>query len=114
MKKSQKNIGLKDVKPPKKKCEDKKCPFHGDLNVKPEIYLGKVIKKDTHHTANVEWERRVYLSKYERHEKRRSRVKAHNPPCIDAEVGDIVTIAKTRPLSKTKTFVIIKKSSKKK
>jgi small subunit ribosomal protein S17 len=38
---------------------------------------------------------------------RRTRVKAHNPESIDAKEGDTVRIAETRPLSKTKNFVVI-------
>ena len=58
-------------------------------------------------TAIVEWERKQFLSKYERYEKRRSRVKAHSPSCIGAQDGDIVKIMECRPLSKTKNFVIV-------
>ena len=48
------------------------------------------------------------VPKYQRYEKRRSKVHAHNPPCITAKVGDIVTIAECRRLSKTKSYVVIK------
>jgi ribosomal protein S17 len=58
-------------------------------------------------TANVGWERRHFLRKYERYEKRKSAVKAHNPPCINAKEGNVVKIMECRPLSKTKNFVII-------
>ena len=58
-------------------------------------------------TVNVEWEWQNYLRKYERYEKRRSRVKAHNPSCINANEGDIVRIMECRPLSKTKNFVVV-------
>ena len=36
----------------------------------------------------------------------RSRVKAHNPACINAKKGAIVRIKECRPVSKTKNFVI--------
>jgi len=39
--------------------------------------------------------------------KKRSRVAAHNPVCINAKIGDKVRIAECRPISKTKAFVII-------
>ncbi len=58
-------------------------------------------------TATVEWERRHFLKKYERYEKRRSKVKAHNPICINASEGNIVKIMECKPLSKTKNFVIV-------
>jgi len=102
-------IGI-DVKEPKKKCNDKHCPFHGSLKIRGKIFKGIIISKDTHKTAKVEWPRRFYLPKYERYEKRISVVKAHNPPCINAEVGNAVMIVECRPISKTKNFVIVKKN----
>jgi len=93
-------------------CTDKKCPFHGKVKTHGRKIKGIVIGKDLHGTAKVEWIRKVKIPKYERFEIRRSRVKAHNPACINAEKGDIVIIQETRPLSKTKHFVIIKKIGK--
>lgn len=92
---------------PKKKCLDQKCPFHGQLNVKRELFKGIVIKKDSHHSATLEWNRSYYLPKYERYETRRSRLRVHNPPCLNAQVGQQVLAARTHPLSKTKNHVII-------
>ncbi len=101
-----KNIGI-EVKEPKKKCEDENCPFHGNLSLRGRAFIGKVISAKASKTATVEWNRIKYLSKYERYEKRRSRTKAHNPECIDAEEGDKVKIVECKPLSKTKKFVIV-------
>lgn len=95
------------IKAPKKPCTDQKCPFHGCLNVKKELAQGIVIKKDAHHSATIEWKRPYFVSKYERYEIRRSRLRVHNPPCLNAQVGQNVLAAKTRPLSKNKTFVIL-------
>ncbi|MFH1682396.1 MAG: 30S ribosomal protein S17 [Candidatus Woesearchaeota archaeon] len=93
---------------PKKQCTDKKCPFHGQLNVKKEIHTGIVIKRDANHSATIEWKRPYYVPKYERYEIRRSRLRVHNPACVDAQIGQEVVAAKTRPMSKTKNHVIIK------
>ncbi len=93
---------------PKKTCTDKKCPFHGTLNVKKESHTGVIFKKDIHHTATIEWFRPYFIKKYERFEKRRSRLRVHNPPCLDAQVGQEVLAMRCRPLSKTKNFVIVK------
>lgn len=95
------------MKAPSKKCNDKKCPFHGNLKVRGMIFTGIVVKKDTHKSASVVWERLFYLPKYERYGKRKSKVRVHNPECINAEIGDKVKIIGTRPISKTKHFVII-------
>ncbi len=90
------------------KYHDKNCPFTGNLTVKKELLKGTVIKKDTNKSATIEWDRPYYIPKYERYEMRRSRLRVHNPPCLDAQIGDIVLVARTRPLSKTKNHVIIK------
>lgn len=100
------NIGLK-VKTPSGNCQDPKCPFHGTLSIRGRIFTGTVISDIAHKTVTVEWPRLFYLPKYERYEKRRTRVKAYNPTCINAKTNDKVKIAECRKLSKTKSFVII-------
>jgi small subunit ribosomal protein S17 len=102
------NIGV-DVTPPKETCEDKNCAFHGKIGLRGRTFVGTVIGGDTHRTARVEWIRQFYIPKYERYEKRRSKIQAHNPPCINAQKGDKVKIMECRPISKTKNFVIIEK-----
>lgn len=109
--KKEKEIGI-EAKSPAKKCEDKKCPYHGAIKLRGRQFLGKVISKDVHRTANIQWEFQEKLKKYERYKKRISKVKAHNPSCIDAEVGDIVKIVETRPISKTKKFVVVEVAKK--
>ena len=101
------------IKGPAKECGDRKCPFHGQINVKKEFSEGIVAKRDVNHSATITWERPHYVAKYERYETRRSRMRVHNPACIDAPVGALVIVAKTRPLSKTKDHVIIVRKDKK-
>ena len=48
-----------------------------------------------------------YINKFERYEKRKSKIKAHKPDCLDVKVGDSVKIAECRQLSKTKHFVLV-------
>ncbi len=88
-------------------CNDKKCPFHGKIRTRGMVFVGNVKKTDLHRTATVEFRRQFFLQKYERREIRFSRIKAHNPICINACVGDQVKIMETRPISKTKNFVVI-------
>ncbi|PIZ52123.1 30S ribosomal protein S17 [Candidatus Woesearchaeota archaeon CG_4_10_14_0_2_um_filter_33_13] len=95
------------IKAPAKECTDQKCPFHGTINVKDELFNGKVVKKDINHSATIEWTHSTYISKYERYEVKKSRMRVHNPACVDAEIGDEVIVARTRPLSKTITHVIL-------
>ena len=100
------DIGL-DVTIPEKECDDPNCPFHGNLSVRGQLLEGRVISSKMEKTAVVQREFTRRSSKYVRHERRRSKIHTHNPPCIDAKEGDVVKIAGCRPLSKTKSFVII-------
>jgi len=101
------DIGL-NVKPPENECNDKNCPFHGNLSVRGQVFRGRVVKT-YEKSAVIERELIRYVPKYERYLKKRSKMHAHNPLCIDAKPGDVVTIAECRPISKTKSFVIVEK-----
>jgi small subunit ribosomal protein S17 len=50
-----------------------------------------------------------FVHKYQRYERRNSKISAHLPPCLEIHEGDIVKIAETRRLSKTVAFVVIDK-----
>ena len=100
------DIGI-DAKPPEKACEDEKCPWHGKLPVRGKILEGKVVSAKAQKTAIIEKSYLHFLPKYERYERRHSRIAAYNPECIAAKEGDRVRIAECRPLSKTKRFVVI-------
>lgn len=73
------------------------------------IFTGTVIGTKASKTVRIEWPRRYFLPKYERYEKRRTRIQAHKPDTLQIEVGDKVRISECRPISKTKKFVVIEK-----
>jgi small subunit ribosomal protein S17 len=100
------NIGL-NVSIPEKECDDVNCPFHGILPVRGQVITGKVVSDKMQGSVVVARDYLHYVKKYKRYEKRSSKLHAHNPPCIGAKVGDSVKIAECRPLSKTKTFVVV-------
>lgn len=100
------DIGI-DVKLPEKECKDEKCPFHGKLPIRGKIIEGIVVSAKSPKTVVVRRDYLHYVPKYERYEKRRSRIVAYNPECIGAKEGDKVKIAECRPLSKTKKFVVV-------
>ena len=108
--KKTRDIGY-DVKPPEKECEDPNCPWHGTLPIRGKILEGIVVSDKMQKTVIVRRDYLHYVPKYERYERRHSRIAAHNPPCIDVKKGDKVKIAECRPLSKTKHFVVIEKMS---
>ena len=107
-----KNIGIEGLKPPKEECNDPKCAWHGKVKIRGQLLKGKVVSTKGQKTAIIKIEYAHYVPKYERYERRHSRIPAHNPPCISAEVGDEVIIGETRPLSKIKHFVILQKVKK--
>lgn len=69
-------------------------------------FVGKIVSDGAKKTAIVERNYTLYIYKYERYLRRRSRIPAHNPDCMAAKIGDTVRIAESRKLSKTKSFVI--------
>ena len=100
------------VKPAGKKeteCHDPRCPIHSSISIRGKIFTGVVTAMRMQRTATVEWERKKYLKKYERYTKTRTRVYAHIPWCMKIELGDIVEVGETKPLSKIKKFVILGK-----
>jgi small subunit ribosomal protein S17 len=103
-------IGL-EVRPPKKPCDDRNCPFHGQLSVRRKFLEGKVVSAKMTKTVNVERDYLRYIKKYTRYEKRRSKIMAHSPPCMEIREGDRVRIAECRPLSKEVAFVVVEKLS---
>ncbi len=76
------------------------------LSTRGRTFVGVVISDKMTRTVTVQWEKRKYIPKYERYEKSRTKVKAHNPDEINAQKGDVVKIKETRPLSKTKNFIV--------
>lgn len=100
------NIGFQ-VAPPAKQCEDANCPFHGTLSVRGQLIDGVIVSDKAARTVVVQREYLKQIPKYERYEKRKSKLHAHNPDCIAAKIGDRVRLAECRPLSKTKSFVVI-------
>lgn len=96
-----------EVAMPRKKCQDERCPFHGSLKVRGRLLSGKAVSTAGKTFVVVEMEYLHMVPKYIRGERRRSRVSAHVPPCIEVNDGDTVTIGECRPLSKTISFVVV-------
>ncbi len=105
-----KNIGI-DVKPPKNACNDDLCPFHGSIKIRGRIVKGKIAAATKGGNAVIEKQYFQYVKKYMRYEKRRSKLHAHLPLCIEVAKGDTVVLAECRPLNKTASFVVIERSS---
>jgi len=92
-------------------CKDRLCPVHGDrkLKMRGRTFEGEVIRK-LHGKITIQFERMLKLPKYERYEKRKTKIHARLPDCMkdSVAVGDLIQIAETRPISKTIHFIVSK------
>ena len=93
----------------KEECTDKNCPTHGSISLRGRTFKGKIVSTKAHKSAIVEWGRLIFVPKYERYSKGKTRIQVHNPKCMNIQENDKVEIEECRPLSKTKRFVITKK-----
>lgn len=91
-------------------CNDVKCPTHGNLKVRGRFFEGRVTKKFPTRIL-IEFERMIYVKKYERYYRSKTKIHARLPKCIENEIniGDLIRIQECRPLSKIIHFVVIKK-----
>jgi len=92
-----------------KNCQDKNCPIHGQISVRGKILEGVVIRKKANKTAVIQIEKIRHIRKYERYMKKTIKLPVHCPECMSITLGDIVEVGETRKISKTKSFVILKK-----
>ncbi|MEK6906389.1 MAG: 30S ribosomal protein S17 [Nanoarchaeota archaeon] len=90
--------------------KDKECHIHGTLRVRGRIFEGKVIKKFPKRVV-IEFERMIYIRKYERYAKSKTRIHARLPICMTDKinVGDLIKVQECRPLSKIIHSVVIEK-----
>lgn len=100
---------MEKIQVPKEACDDPKCPFHGELPVRGRVFEGVVVSDKMDKSVTVDLEKFHMVRKYERAERRTSKIHAHNPPCIKAKSGDRVRIMECRRLSKTKSFVVVQR-----
>lgn len=87
-------------------CSDEKCPIHGSLKSRGRIFFG-IVRKKFDKRIVIDFERVVYVPKYERYTKTRTKLHARLPACIKVELGDYVKIQECRPLSKIIHFVTL-------
>lgn len=108
--KTEKKMKKTETKAAVARTDDRDCPFHGNLKARGRVFEGKVIKKFPNRVA-IEFERMVYVRKYERYSKSKTKIHARLPVCMekDIDVGDLIRVQECRPLSKIIHFVVIKK-----
>ncbi len=91
-------------------CNDRNCHVHGTLRARGRIFEGRVIKK-FHKRVAIEFERMIYIRKYERYAKSKTKIHAHLPTCMEDKihVSDLIKVQECRPLSKIIHFTVIEK-----
>lgn len=70
------------------------------------VFQGFVTKKFAKRVV-IEFERTIYIKKYERFAKDKTRLHARVPEGLDVSVGDYVKVQECRPLSKIIHFVVL-------
>lgn len=68
---------------------------------------GRVVSNKMDKTVTVLIERRVKHKLYGKYVSKSSKLKAHDES-NECQIGDLVTIAESRPLSKTKSWALVK------
>ena len=84
------------------------------INLRGRSFKGTVIKKFPKRVV-IEFPRTLYIKKYERYLKRKTKLHAWLPQDLSEKInlGDYIEIKECRPLSKIIHFVVIKKINKK-
>ncbi len=90
-------------------CADEQCWKYGKLAARGRSFEGEVIKKFPRRIV-IQFERTIYIKKYERYMKKKARLHARVSKCMEneVEIGDYVQIRECRPLSKIIHFTLIK------
>lgn len=99
----------------KTKTVEKETKTSGNTRKKTSVKLrGKtfegIVVNKLHGRVTIEFERLNYISKYERYEKRKTKIHARLPKELEesVSVGDRVVVAECRPLSKIIKAVVVK------
>ena len=93
--------------PPENTCKDRNCPYHGYIKIRGILLEGKIVSTKMQKAGVLLREYLHYDKKYQRYERRRSKITVYIPPCIEVKEGDIVVAGETRPISKTISFVVV-------
>ena len=80
-----------------------------EYEVRGGVFTGRVISNKMQKSATVRWEHTQEVPKYERKERRNTKITVHVPEDMEIEEGDQVKVGETRPISKTKSHIVMEK-----
>ena len=78
------------------------------VGTRGKVFEGYVVKKFPNRVV-IEYERTVFISKYERFYKKKSRIHARLLGDIEVNIGDYIKVQECRPLSKIIHSIVIGK-----
>ncbi|MEF8880827.1 MAG: 30S ribosomal protein S17 [Candidatus Nanohaloarchaea archaeon] len=78
-----------------------------DIPLRGNEFTGTVVSTKMQKSATVRWGYAEEVPKYERKERRNTKITAHVPDEIEVQEGDKVRVVETRPISKTKSSMIV-------
>jgi small subunit ribosomal protein S17 len=106
MKKKKEKTEQKETKAATKTNSQQKLTLPSQ--VRGRAFKGAVTKKFPTRIV-IEFERFVFIPKYERYCKKKTRLHARVPQGMEVNIGDYVKIAECRPLSKIIHFIVVEK-----
>jgi len=80
-----------------------------EFPIRGGVFTGTVESTKMQKSATVRWEHTQEIPKYERKERRNTKITVHVPAGMDIQEGDTVKVGETKPISKTKNHVVMEK-----
>ena len=81
--------------------------IESEYPIRGGTFVGRVVSNKMDKSATVRWEHAQKVPKFERYERRNTKISVHVPEGVELEEGDQVKVGETKPISKTKTHVVM-------
>ena len=81
--------------------------IESEYPVRGGTFVGRVVSNKMDKSATVRWEYAEKVPKFEGYERRNTKISVHVPEQVELEEGDRVKVGETRPISKTKSHVVL-------
>jgi small subunit ribosomal protein S17 len=82
--------------------------IESEYPIRGGTFVGRVISTKMDKSATVRWEHAEKIPKFERYERRNTKITVHVPEGVELEEDDQVKVGETKPISKTKSHVVMK------